>query len=230
MSSADPKPTPTPAKKRRKVPLYILLGIPLAVVIVATILTIFIEVRQRQYRESLIQKAAAAKEKGELDKALFNLTQFLKLKPGQFEAVSMMGEILTVKAKTRDELMQARQVVRSVLAKAPGRRDDRKRAIALSMKLGDHASAANDIQQLIEQAGAGDVSDLEYQLGECREAMRVFDQAIRALRARDRDFSEERHRLRRRCPSNPVRGPGPETCRRTDGKARGGEPRLRARA
>ncbi len=90
----------------------------------------------------------------------------------------MMGEILTQKAKTADELIQARQVVRSVLAKAPGRRDDRKRAIELSMKLGDHAAAANDLQVLLEHTGVGDVSDLEYQLGECREAMRVFDQAI----------------------------------------------------
>src|SRR4051794_30965555 len=103
MSTSDPTKPPVPTKTRKKTRFYILLGIPLSILIVAPILTVVIQIRQRQYRAALMDKAVAARERGDAEKAQFFLDLFLQQQPGELNAVIMKGELLADEAKTPEQ-------------------------------------------------------------------------------------------------------------------------------
>ena len=121
--------------------LRIFLGIGIAILIIAPALTLFLEFRQRRYREILEQEAVAAENRGDTKEAVRLTTRQLEIRPGAFDPTARYARIMSKLADTSEERDKARSLLRSVLEVIPGRRVERRLAADLAMTQADFSAA-----------------------------------------------------------------------------------------
>ncbi len=160
-----------------RVRLRIFLGIGLFILIGAPLLTVFLQIRQRAYREILDKEATVAEERGDLVEAERLTVRLLEVRPGNFDAAARYARIQGRKADTSDVMNKARELLKNVLDQVPGRRVERRLVVDLAMKLEDYSDAIFHLMYLVESASDDQLAELEDLIGQCHAKSKKIDSA-----------------------------------------------------
>src|SRR5438445_11210640 len=132
---------------------------------------------QRNAR-GLLGLARRAEVHGDSLKAADYLTRYLGLQPTDTDALVEYGRLLADKQQDRSPSARLRALLalEKVLYREPQRHDVRRRVVQLSIGLGRHARARDDLKNYLLPAFPGD-AELEQLLGVCYEASGDYREA-----------------------------------------------------
>lgn len=119
---------------------------------------------------SLLDLAAAAEKRGQIDEAARYMGLYIGLSPDDTGSLAKLGELLADErmAKTGPAKFRALQILNKVLQRDPERNDVRRSAVKLSIELGRYTDAREDLLTHLHAANSKD-GELQFLLAQCFE-------------------------------------------------------------
>lgn len=148
-------------------------------------LAILRQVQASRVPDSLLWQANAAAERGNMDKAVFYMRQYLEFRPDDHDTAIRLADLMLEKAVSIRDVTHAHFLYERVLREAPHRSDVARKLVTLCIRMSRYADATTHTERLIREFPADGV--LRAQLGEClaaqnrpAEARKSFEAAVQS--------------------------------------------------
>src|SRR5262245_43345338 len=128
----------------------LLLRVAIALAIVGCGLAVLHHVQAGRTPDAVLWQANEAADKGNTDKAIFYLRQYLEFRPDDYDAAVRLADLMAERGVSAKDLSNALFLYERVLREAPQRTDVGRKLITLCIRIGRHGDALVHAERLLQ--------------------------------------------------------------------------------